>query len=325
MLAVVSDKKVPVEGEGECGSLYHPEDLVCHAEVPNSPSLETLGSADFAVEFWFYSDRPEIVSVDYLFTKANNNEGINFILYNAPIFGNSRTFFFINNTDHTFFFNDTMWDAWHHIAISRQSNQLKVYVDGMLNYSALDNSDFSNDEILTIADPGNISANKYYIDEVRVWNTARSESEIVQYMTKPLTGNESGLIAYYNMNEGTGTIMNDLTSNNNHGTLFNGIGWDTKAPFCAGQLLAYAPDIKSTQDYYAFGSLMPGRSFNATESRFGFNGMEQDPEVYGTVGTNYTADYWAYDARTGRRWNPEPVVKPWESVYVYLSGKSNLL
>ena len=48
--------------------------------------------------------------------------------------------------------------------------------------------------------------------------------------------------------------------------------------------------------------------------RYSFNGMERDDEVSGQ-GNSYTAKFWQYDSRLGRRWNIDPVVKPWESSY----------
>jgi hypothetical protein len=39
--------------------------------------------------------------------------------------------------------------------------------------------------------------------------------------------------------------------------------------------------------------------------RFGFNGQEKDNEVNGQ-GNSYTAEYWQYDSRLGRRWNLDP-------------------
>lgn len=51
-----------------------------------------------------------------------------------------------------------------------------------------------------------------------------------------------------------------------------------------------------------------------TAYRFGFNGQEKDDEVVGT-GNLYTAEFWEYDARLGRRWNIDPVDKPWMSPY----------
>jgi len=76
----------------------------------------------------------------------------------------------------------------------------------------------------------------------------------------------------------------------------------------------YLADIQSSQDYYAFGMMMPGRSFSPGEYRFGFQGQEKDDEVSGT-GNSYTAQFWQYDPRLGRRWNVDPVVKFHESPY----------
>jgi RHS repeat-associated protein len=45
-----------------------------------------------------------------------------------------------------------------------------------------------------------------------------------------------------------------------------------------------------------------------------FNGQEKDDEVYG-IGNSYTAEFWEYDPRLGRRWNNDPVIKEWESPY----------
>ena len=53
--------------------------------------------------------------------------------------------------------------------------------------------------------------------------------------------------------------------------------------------------------------------------RFGFNGMEADDEIAG-VKNSYTAEYWQYDPRIGRRWNTDPVFKPWESRYATFSN-----
>ena len=48
--------------------------------------------------------------------------------------------------------------------------------------------------------------------------------------------------------------------------------------------------------------------------RYGFNGMEKDNEVKG-VGNSYTAMFWQYDSRLGRRWNRDPKPNPSISNY----------
>ncbi|MDA3906045.1 MAG: polymorphic toxin type 44 domain-containing protein [Bacteroidales bacterium] len=49
--------------------------------------------------------------------------------------------------------------------------------------------------------------------------------------------------------------------------------------------------------------------------RFGFGGQEKDDEITGNSGTHYTAAFWEYDTRIGRRWNVDPVIKHHESPY----------
>ena len=47
---------------------------------------------------------------------------------------------------------------------------------------------------------------------------------------------------------------------------------------------------------------------------YGYQGSQKDNEIY-SEGNAYTAMFWEYDARLGRRWNADPVVKEWESPY----------
>jgi RHS repeat-associated protein len=52
---------------------------------------------------------------------------------------------------------------------------------------------------------------------------------------------------------------------------------------------------------------------------FGFNGQEQDNEVSGE-GNSYTAEFWQYDSRLGRRFNTDPVIRHYLSGYVTFSN-----
>lgn len=45
------------------------------------------------------------------------------------------------------------------------------------------------------------------------------------------------------------------------------------------------------------------------------NGQEKDDEITGASGSTYNAMFWEYDARLGRRWNLDPVVKPYFTGY----------
>ncbi|MCR6722087.1 MAG: ATP-binding protein [Chitinophagaceae bacterium] len=78
---------------------------------------------------------------------------------------------------------------------------------------------------------------------------------------------------------------------------------------------SYQADVVNANDYYPFGMQMPGRKFAVLgEYRYGFNGQEKSDEI-DSNGNSMTAEYWQYDARLGRRWNLDPVIKIWESSY----------
>ena len=80
----------------------------------------------------------------------------------------------------------------------------------------------------------------------------------------------------------------------------------------------FQPEVSSISDYYPFGAPMWERSFSSSSYRYGFNGQEKEDEVKGG-GNSYTALFWEYDGRLGKRWNLDPVVKPWESLYACLN------
>lgn len=48
--------------------------------------------------------------------------------------------------------------------------------------------------------------------------------------------------------------------------------------------------------------------------RYGFNGQERSDEVKGE-GNSYTAEFWEYDPRIGRRWNLDPKLVTGKSCY----------
>jgi YD repeat-containing protein len=83
----------------------------------------------------------------------------------------------------------------------------------------------------------------------------------------------------------------------------------------------FQPEITSISDYYPFGAPINGRSYSSSEYRFGYNTQEKIDEISGT-GNHNTATFWEYDGRFGRRWNIDPVVKPWESLYATNNNNS---
>jgi RHS repeat-associated protein len=85
----------------------------------------------------------------------------------------------------------------------------------------------------------------------------------------------------------------------------------------------FTPDVKVTNNYYAFGSLQPGRHYSSSDYRYGFNGMEKDDEVNGSTGSSYDFGARMYNSRLGRFFSIDPRTKdlPFYSPYLFASNK----
>ena len=117
-------------------------------------------------------------------------------------------------------------DHWVHLAFVRDSitRAHYLYVNGVLKDSTVGTQDiyYNGTEILRFAnwgEGGRIWNGK--MDNVRIWNTVRSQAQIVNGMYTPVTGVESGLVSGWNFSETNGTTASDVTGAH-HAQLMNG-------------------------------------------------------------------------------------------------------
>ncbi|MFY0601716.1 MAG: DUF1573 domain-containing protein, partial [Cyclobacteriaceae bacterium] len=143
---------------------------------------------------------------------------------------------FISKSSSGFTFNT---NQWYHLAFTYDgtgSNAgIDLYVDGVLltttttgasgSYVSMENT-ASNVEIGTVDTGGNFNIDGQ-IDEVRIWNTERTSTQIAENYQHVISSSSSGLVGYYRLNEGFGTTANDLTTPANNGSLIGSPVWST--------------------------------------------------------------------------------------------------
>ena len=103
---------------------------------------------------------------------------------------------------------------------------LYFYIDGNLVGTLENLQDGNYNTNIEYREIGRLKYNGYtrrmfngWVDEVRVWGFPRSQEDIQYTMDIPLTGNENGLVALWNFDDGTAT---DQTGNGNNGTFQSG-------------------------------------------------------------------------------------------------------
>ena len=125
---------------------------------------------------------------------------------------------------------DIVLNTWTHLAGTYDGSKLKFYIDGKLASELETNLVVNTSAPLRIAGGKTESEVDYLLPgqvaEVRIWNQVRTAEEIEWYMHQRLRGNESGLVAYYPLDEiqteGDTQKVLDRTNNQNHGTVHGG-------------------------------------------------------------------------------------------------------
>ena len=123
-------------------------------------------------------------------------------------------------------------NIWTHVAMTYDGTNVRVYINGTLvGTQAFGAITSNNEEVLIGARKYTSSPINFFegsIGDVRIWNTARTALQLQQSMYATLSGTETGLIGYFDFNQGqvgqnntsVTTLTNDVPSATN-GALIN--------------------------------------------------------------------------------------------------------
>ena len=213
-----------------------------HVSVPDAASLD-VGTGSFTIEAWF---QRTATGYHTIAGKLDSQTGTGWLLsllndrLSFQIFEEQESVAIANGTSDT----ATLADSdWHHVAAVRDSasKTTYLYVDGFLRRTRTFSTaaDLSNATPLTIGDADG-SPFQGRVDDVRLWNVARSASQIDEYRHAPLFGTEAGLIGYWDFEDGAGTVIGDRSGHGHQGTLVGGNGdeWSNAVSYS----VSYVPE-----------------------------------------------------------------------------------
>jgi hypothetical protein len=122
----------------------------------------------------------------------------------------------------------TSWiNQWHHVAATFNGSTLALYVDGVVVGSTpFGGSIPVSGQGFTLGSHPGYEFFNGTMDEVRIWNTARTQAQIQAAMNTEIMPGTANLVAYYKFNQGTIngnntaiTIATDIATAPHNGTL----------------------------------------------------------------------------------------------------------
>jgi hypothetical protein len=170
----------------------------------------TLAS-NFTLESWVYVRSYAAGSYNTFFECTND----------APWFGlnDGALSLYIDGTEVALDPSPFPLNQWVHVAAVFTPGLQTIYINGspVATGNAASHASQPN---LGIAGNGSDFPIDGVMDEVRIWSIARTQQELTDFMPWCI-GSTSGLMAYYQFNQGTGTMANDNSGNGYNGTLVN--------------------------------------------------------------------------------------------------------
>jgi len=204
------NRVLSLDGQGDC------------MRVADSQSLQSFTEA-ITIEVWlkassFYAEDGKINSV----IRKNIVSGAeNFLLRFRNMDGSPRAQMGLGEIGTLGAPSEFAANKWYHVAGTYDGRTITVLVNGLAVASQNASGRLRIDQSDLYVGKGDptFSSGEYFhgeLDEIRIWNVARSREQIQAAMNTPLTGKEEGLVAYWNFDDGT---AKDLSGHGNDGIL----------------------------------------------------------------------------------------------------------
>ena len=193
----------------------------------NDNTVGNFGTSNFTVEFWLKTNSVNTTGLVNKRAVCGHTSFWNIYLGSGKI--NCEVDQDANATNYKAITGNKIVNDnhWHHIAFVRNGVSISMYIDGNLESSA------NGAGVANISNTGKIqignNCSSYFngsIDELRIWNLAKTQTEIQLNMKTTVSTSSSNLISYYNFDQGlagslnTGsTDLTDQTSAGKNGTL----------------------------------------------------------------------------------------------------------
>ncbi len=195
--------------------------------TPNLTSNITANS--FTIELWFKASSAGVI----LSELGQNAINSGYHASNLEVLSNGNVIARVWNLN-AVNLGTISFNTWNHVVIRYDNTNSTL--DGFLNGVIATTNSIGTKQTppayywaFGAPTTTNLGSGGYFsgeMDEIRIWNGARSYAQIIANYANSVAANSSNLMAYYKLDNTTGTIVTDATSNGLHGTCFVANAWN---------------------------------------------------------------------------------------------------
>ncbi len=209
--------------------------------VPGDDHINTAGPyKNRTIEAWFRADTLIADTIQTIYEEGGKVRGFHIFIRSDTLYAGAWN---INETswNGTWYHHTVFKNKWYHVALvlnngtnNIENNKLFAYLNGYEFSSGNKKGTkvYKHPGDIHIARHGHtripegelLTTGGYFhgrLNEIRVWNSARSQQKIKDNMYDEISASSPGLVAYWKFNDGSGSTATDATSNNIDGTLTN--------------------------------------------------------------------------------------------------------
>ena len=191
------------------------------AEIPDADALDV--AATWTIEAWILPAPPGGGGIQHIVSKWGVTGAAS---YSFEMNGTELKLATSNGVDPTtvLIAPDALTvDAWQHVAVTFNNGAVILYVNGNPIAESLAMAiPMNSDKPLSFGREGP-PFNGYYfkgiLDEVRIWQVARTGDEVFGSMMQVIPSPQAGLVGYWRLDESGGQSIDDLSGSGNSGTL----------------------------------------------------------------------------------------------------------
>lgn len=201
-----------------------------HILIPDDPMLDLSGSS-FTIEAYFYAHGLP-GTWQWIIGHGKRNSDVDYLLgfeNDQPSFSVRASASLLKNSGPMI-----VLDQWYHIAAvqNAQAETISVYVNGVLMASI----PLNGTPVLSAGDlfigarerDGSGKPAELFeglILDVRIWDHVRTQQQILAGMKSQPEGNEEGLIGYWPLSKGSGTVIDDISGHGHNGVMVGNPEW----------------------------------------------------------------------------------------------------